>query len=190
MRRTLPLLAAFVTLLCVPAAHAAKSAAPDPALSGASGGGTWTLLLERRDGGLCVEVRTVTPDGFAGQGSSGCVRPALRFFGDVVANGNGIKTTAGTPVVAATAGVVTARARRVVCTFTGGRKLRMTTQAPPAALRKAGGERIRVFGADALALPPDATLRKVVGYDARGRVVARNKAPMFAPDPVVRAPER
>jgi hypothetical protein len=170
--------------LSVGAAAAASPAVP--ALSGTSGGGTWTLLLRRGRGALCLQVRTVTPDGFASNGSSGCVSPALRFFGGVVASGNGIRTTAGTPAVAATAGVVTARARRVVSVFSNGATLRMKARTPPRALRKVNGERIRVFGADALSIPPGVTLRRVVAYDARGRRVAVNRAPMFSPDAPVR----
>jgi hypothetical protein len=187
VRRAVVLLSTCAVWLAAAGTAPAAAAPATPALSGSSGGGTWTLLVARARGGLCTQVRTETSDGFASNGSTGCVRPALLFFGDVVANGNGIRTADGTPVVAATAGVVTARARRVVARFSDETRLTMTTTRPPAGLRTFAGRRIRVFGTDALAVRPGATLERVDAYDARGRRVARNKAPMFNPERPVRA---
>jgi hypothetical protein len=172
------LVAAFAAALVMPATAPARSTT---ALSGRSGAGTWSLLLERHRGGLCLRVRTVTPDGFASNSSAACVSPALRFFGGVVGQGNGVRTVAGAPVVAAVAGVVTATARRVVVRLTNGSELRAAARRPPRALRKVNGERLRVFGADALAIPPGARIARLTAYDARGRRVARNPAPIFTP---------
>jgi hypothetical protein len=178
MRASSLAIAAAATL---PLPAAAAQARATTALTGTSGAGTWSLLLERHRGGLCLQVRTVTPDGFASNSSAACVSPALRFFGGVVGQGNGVRTVAGAPVVAAVAGVVTATARRVVVRLTNGSELRAAARRPPRALRKVNGERLRVFGADALAIPPGARIARLTAYDARGRSVARNPAPIFTP---------
>jgi hypothetical protein len=169
-------------MLHVPAAYIAAAAVT--VLTGASGsGGSWELQIARHGGGaFCMQVTTTTPDGLARNQKVSCVQPALRFFGHVTVTGNGITTRDGTPVVAAEAGVVTARARRVVITYSHGARLRLPTRRAPKGFRTTGGERVRLFGGDALSIPRTAKIKRIAGYSASGRRVALNRAPIASPD--------
>jgi len=146
--------------------------------TGTMANGTWTLSAERKTlndiKGVCLTLQATFADGSTPGNGTGCGYGSLRVGGNILpvtitsASGD-VKTTS------LVGGIVTRRARTVRVTFTDGKRMTLRTKRPPKGLRTLLRARVRSYGGDALAVTT-ATVKRVVGYDARGRRVARSHA--------------
>jgi hypothetical protein len=173
-RRSLLLLA---TLPLAPLVLAAPAGAA-VVQTGEMANGSWTLLAERQTlndtKGVCLTLQATFADGSTPGTGTGCGYGSLRVGGNIlpvtVTSGSGdVKTTS------LVGGIVVRRARTVRVAFTDGKRMTLRTKRPPTGLRTLLRARVRSFGGDALGVTT-ANVMRVVGYDARGRRVARSHA--------------
>jgi hypothetical protein len=163
------------SLLLAPLA-VAPSASAAVLQTGTMANGAWFLSAERKTlddtKGVCLTIEATFADGSSPGNGTGCGFGSLRAGGNILpvtvtSAAGDVKTTS------LVAGVVVRRARTVRVTFTDGKRMTLTTRRPPKGWRTLLRARVRSFGGDALAVTT-ANVKRVVGYDARGRRVARS----------------
>jgi hypothetical protein len=146
--------------------------------TGSMTNGTWTLSAERGSAqgvnGVCLTLAATFADGTSPGDGGGCAYGSLRAGGNILpvtvtSAAGDVKTTS------LVGGIVTRRARTVRVSFTDGTRMNLPTRRPPKGWRTLLRARVRSFGGDAQEVTT-ANVKRVVGYDARGRRVARSHA--------------
>jgi hypothetical protein len=143
--------------------------------TGAMTNGSWTLSAERSSAqgvkGVCLSLVATFADGTSPGNGGGCGYGSLRAGGNILP----VTVTSAAGEVRTTSlvgGIVTRRARTVRVFFTDGRRMTLRTRRPPNGWRTLLRAQVRSFGGDVLPVTT-ANVKRVIGYDARGRRVAR-----------------
>jgi hypothetical protein len=174
LRRLIP---AGLTVAALLAVAAPASAAGTTILSGPlAAGGTRTLGASHKTigtvKGLCLELTPTLADGSSPGSGSGCAAGSLSVSHGVFPTSARF-ATGDTVTAYVVAGIVPSRARTVRVTYADGKCQRIATKAGPKAWSRVLGATVRSYGADALPVST-ATVKRIAGYDARGRRVARS----------------
>jgi len=170
MRRSLILAFLLTFVLASPAAAKVIQTGPLAA------GGTWSLSAERKQlqgtKGVCLTLAATFADGTSPGSGTGCGYGSLRAGGNILpVSAN--SASGDTKTSSLVGGIVVASARTVKLQFTDGKAMTLRAKRPPKGWGSMLQARVRTFAGDALPVSA-ASVKRAIGYDARGRRVARS----------------
>ena len=122
--------------------------------------------------GVCLTLGATFADGTSPGSGTGC------GYGSLSAGGNILPVSASsasgdTKTSSLVGGIVVASARTVKVQFTDGKQMTLRAKRPPKGWGSMLRARVRTFAGDALPVSV-ASVKRAIGYDGRGRRVARS----------------